>query len=95
MITLGGELSTQDEKIRLKAAEILQRYLRYLESAIRDAQSEGLVAEGNSREVASRVFSLFQGAMLQAKVLNDLGPLRNLKSNILRVLDTRIEAARA
>lgn len=93
MITLGAELSTQDEKIRLKAAEILQRYLRYLESAIRDAQSEGLVAEGNPREVASRVFSLFQGAMLQAKVLNDPGPLRDLKSNILRVLDARMEAA--
>ncbi len=93
MITLGAELSTQDENIRLKAAEILQRYLRYLESAIRDAESEGLITGSNAREVAERVLSLFQGAMLQAKILNDLGPLRNLKSGFLRLIDARMEAA--
>ncbi len=93
MITLGAELSTQEENIRLKAAEILRRYIRYLESAIRDAQSEGLIPEGNPREAAERGFSLFQGALLQAKILNSLDPLRDLKANIFRLLDARAEAA--
>lgn len=91
MITLGAELSTQEENIRLKAAEILNRYIRYLESAIRDAQNEGLVAGGDSRATAARVFSLLQGALLQAKILNDLAPLRDLKANVLRLLDARAE----
>ena len=93
MITLGAELSTQEENIRLKAAEILRRYQRYLESAIRDAQDEGLIPEGNPREAAERVFSLFQGALLQAKILNDLAPLRNLRASVLRLLDVRAEAS--
>jgi len=93
MITLGAELSTQEESIRAKAAEIVRRYVRYLESAIRDAQEEGLVAPGNAREAAERVFSLFHGSLLQAKILNELTPLRDLSTNILRILDARSEAA--
>lgn len=93
MITLGAELSTQEEAIRAKAAEIVRRYVRYLESAIRDAQEEGVVAPGNAREAAERVFSLFQGSLLQAKILNDLTPLRDLNANILRLLEARAEIA--
>lgn len=93
MITLGAELSTLEEAIRAKAAEIVRRYVRYIESAIRDAQDEGLVAQGNARESAERVFSLFQGSLLQAKILNDLTPLQDLSASVLRLLDARVEAA--
>lgn len=93
MITLGAELSTQEEAIRVKAAEIVRRYIRYLESAIRDAQDEGLIAPGNAREAAERVFSLFQGSLLQAKILNDLTPLQDLSVSVLRLLDARAEVA--
>lgn len=92
MITLGAELSTQDEKIRIKAAEILNRYMRYLESAIHDAQGDGLIGEGDSRKAAERVFSLFQGTMLQAKIRNDLAPLYELKANVFHLLDVQSEA---
>lgn len=95
MITLGAELSTQEENIRLKAAEVLRRYIRYLESAIRDAQSEGLLPSGDPRAAAERVFSLFQGALLQAKILNSLDPLRTLKTDVLRLLDIQTEAVPA
>jgi TetR/AcrR family transcriptional repressor of nem operon len=92
MITLGAELSTQEESIRVKAAEIVRRYIRYMESAIRDAQDEGLVPAGNPREAAERVFSLFQGSLLQAKILNDLTPLEGLSASMLRLLEARTEA---
>jgi len=95
MITLGAELSTQDEKIRVKSAEILRRYVRYLESAIRDAQTEGLIHEDDPHAAAMRVFSLFQGTLLQAKILNDLAPLRDLKANVLALLGARTEAVPA
>lgn len=95
MITLGAELSTQEEAIRLKAAEIVGRYVRYLESAVRDAQEEGLIAVGPSREAAERVFSLFHGSLLQAKILNDLTPLRHLGAGMLRLLDARADVLEA
>src|SRR5271154_5764205 len=40
--SIGSELSTQDEKIRLKCHEMAQRVCAYLETAARDAQHEGL-----------------------------------------------------
>jgi TetR/AcrR family transcriptional regulator, transcriptional repressor for nem operon len=86
MITLGAELSTQDEKIRQKTEEIVNRYIRYFESAVRDAISEGLVESDDPRAVAEDLFSYFQGVMLQAKVRNDAAPLKNLKEGMLRLL---------
>jgi TetR/AcrR family transcriptional repressor of nem operon len=93
MMTLGAELSTQEEAIRAKAAEIVGRYVRYFESAIRDAQAEGIVASGDAREAAERVFSLFQGALLQAKILNELTPLEDLHKSLHRLLEVREETA--
>ena len=95
MITLGAELSTQEETIRSKAAEILGRYLRYLESALRDAQEEGTAADTPPRELAEQVFSLYQGTLLQAKIRNDLAPLRTLNATALRLIGAREEAAAA
>ena len=46
------ELSTQDEKIRQKSQEIFERGCKYIETAVHDAQKEGLVEleiDGRSR----------------------------------------------
>ena len=86
MITLGAELSTQDEKIRVKALEIMQRYIRYFEAAVRDAVSEGLVETDNPRGVAQEIFAYTQGMMLQAKVSNTLASLEGMLGGIRRLL---------
>jgi TetR/AcrR family transcriptional repressor of nem operon len=86
MMTLGAELSTQDEAIRAKAAEILGRYVRYLESALRDAQADGVVSDGDPRELAEQIFALCQGALLHARVTNDLAPLRRLSGSVRRMV---------
>ena len=95
MMTLGAELSTQDEKIRSKTAEIVLRYVRYLESAIRDAASEGLLEADNPREAALALFAHFQGTLLQAKIQNDAAPLLGLKSQFHRLLRVSSELAPA
>src|SRR3977135_3097207 len=41
LLTVGSEVSTQDEMLREKVQEILDRKVRYFESAIRDAHSQG------------------------------------------------------
>ncbi len=85
-ITLAAELSTQDEKIRLKAVEIMDRYVKYLDSAISAAAAEGLVETGDSRALALQLYSYFQGLLIQAKVRNDVAPLLTAKAGMLRLL---------
>ncbi|MGH8046252.1 MAG: TetR/AcrR family transcriptional regulator [Chthoniobacterales bacterium] len=85
-LTLGAELSTQDENIRLKTVEIMDRYVRYLESAIADAIREGVVESGDPRTLALGLFAYFQGLLLQAKVRNDLTPLHIVQSGMLSLL---------
>jgi len=90
-MTLGSELSTQDEKIRMKAVEIMHRYVRYLESALRDAAAEGLIETDNPRTLAEELFCYNQGVLLQAKMRNDLAPLLGMKAGMYRLLQVRAE----
>src|SRR5438876_511448 len=83
---LGSEQSTQDEKIRRKAIEIFARMGKYLETALRDAAREGLIPDGDQASKARELFSLIEGALLQAKVQNNLEPVAALKSTIFRYL---------
>jgi TetR/AcrR family transcriptional repressor of nem operon len=92
MITLSAELSTQDENIRLKAVEIMDRYVRYLESAISDAARERLVEAENPRVLALQLFSYFQGLLIQAKVRNDVSPLLEAKTGMFRLLGCETKA---
>ena len=94
-ITLGAELSTQDEKIRQKTVEIISRYVKYLESAVRDAAAEGLVACDDPSTTAEELFAYFQGMMLQAKIRNSTLPLANLGEGMLRLLQAHVEPATA
>ena len=88
-MTLGTELSTQDEKVRLKAVEIMNRYVRYLESALRDAAAEGLIRTDSPHRLAEELFCYWQGVLVQAKMRNDLEPLRGMKTGMFRLIQVR------
>ena len=83
---LGSELSTQDESIRLKAVERFDRLARYFESALRDAQAEGLIEATDPKATADAMYSIVLGMQLQAKVRNDLEILKGMESNLLRLI---------
>ena len=91
--SLGTELATQDEKIRVKAQELMDRYIRYIESALRDAQRQGLVAIADSPVAARRVYSAIIGMLIQAKVRNDLGVLLDLTPAIRDMIGVRPPSA--
>jgi len=76
--SVGSETSTQDEAINAKAQELLQRQVRYFESAIRDAQAEGALPPGNASVKAKCLFALFEGSLAQARIQNDLEILQSL-----------------
>lgn len=76
--SVGSETSTLDEAINAKAQELLRLQTRYFESALRDAQAEGVLPPSNASIKAKCLFALFEGSLAQARIQNDLELLRNL-----------------
>ncbi|HEY5751931.1 MAG TPA: TetR/AcrR family transcriptional regulator [Chthoniobacterales bacterium] len=91
-ITLGSELSTLNESIRLKAVEIMDRYLKYFESAVRDAAVDGLIETGDPRVTAKAIFAYSQGVLLEAKIRNDLTQLETMQDGMFRLLNLKPKA---
>ncbi|MGH7975891.1 MAG: TetR/AcrR family transcriptional regulator [Limisphaerales bacterium] len=91
--SLGTELATQDEKIRAKSQELVDRNLRYVESALRDAKREGLVSIDDPRAGAKRIYSTALGMLLYAKIHNDLNVLQELEPTIMDMIGAKELAA--
>ena len=84
--SLGTELATQDEKIRAKSQEIMDRTIRYLESALRDAGREGSVSLADPISGAKRVYTATLGMLLYSKVHNDLSLLQELEPTVMNMV---------
>lgn len=91
--SLGTELATQDEKIRAKSEELVDRNIRYVESALRDAQREGVVSVEDCGAVAKRVYLTVLGMLLYAKIHNDLSVLNDLERTIIAMVGVEKLAA--
>jgi TetR/AcrR family transcriptional repressor of nem operon len=87
--SLGAELATQDEKIRVKTQELVDRNIRYIESALTDAKFQGLVDVGNPLGAARRVHSTVLGLLLHAKIHNDLEVLEDLETTVMEMIGAR------
>jgi TetR/AcrR family transcriptional repressor of nem operon len=87
--SLGAELATQDEQIRIKTQELIGRNIRYIESALTDAKLQGLVAVGNLRDAARRVHSVVLGLLLHAKIHNDVQVLDDLEPTVMAMIGAR------
>jgi TetR/AcrR family transcriptional regulator, transcriptional repressor for nem operon len=83
--SIGSELSTQDEQIRRKAHELSERTMKYLASALRDADAEGSLHVKDPKELARQIFCYANGLMAQAKVENNPNVLESLKDGIFRL----------
>ncbi len=84
--SVGSELSTQDEKIRLKAEQMSQRMLKYLESLIRDLASAGLIEVKDTTELAQEIGSYITGVLMQAKIDNSVKHVERLQHGVMRLL---------
>ncbi|HVU07518.1 MAG TPA: TetR/AcrR family transcriptional regulator [Verrucomicrobiae bacterium] len=87
--SLGTELATQDERIRLKSQELVDRNIRYIESALLEAKRQGLIAIADPQAGARRVYSTVLGMLLQAKIRNDLGVLDELEPTVMGMIGAR------
>jgi TetR/AcrR family transcriptional regulator, transcriptional repressor for nem operon len=84
--SLGAEISTFDEALRVKLQEILAQYVRYFESAIRDCHAEGIIHAPDARAKANIVFAYSEGLLTHARIWNDLGVLAELESGVCLIL---------
>jgi len=84
--SLGAEISTFDEALRVQLQAILAQYLRYFESAIRDAHAEGSIHAPDAAAKARIVFAFSEGLLTHARIWNDLGQLAELESGVCAIL---------
>jgi TetR/AcrR family transcriptional repressor of nem operon len=89
LCSLGSEICNQDEQIRDKIREICTRNMKYWESAIHDAQTEGLISAGDPAEKARCVFAYLEGLITQARIYNDAELLSNLGDRVLAHLHAK------
>jgi TetR/AcrR family transcriptional regulator, transcriptional repressor for nem operon len=89
--SLGCELSTQDENIRLKVEDVNSRMKKYFEPTIRDLMNSGRIPQGDPHEVVQEMYSYMVGVLLQAKIENNPKLVENLKRGVLHLLNVRTE----
>jgi TetR/AcrR family transcriptional regulator, transcriptional repressor for nem operon len=87
--SVGSEISTQEVDVSAKVREIVSRKRRYFESAIRDAVAEGVIEPCDPVEKALALGCLMEGAVSQARIMNDPEPLRNLPAMGLDLLHVK------
>ena len=84
--SVGSEISTQEIDVSAKIREIMSRKRRYYESAIRDAIAEGMIEPGDPVQKALALACLIEGAVSQARIMNDPEPLRTLPTTAFDML---------
>jgi TetR/AcrR family transcriptional repressor of nem operon len=87
--SLGCELSTQDENIRLKAEQMGVRLVKSTESVVRDLAADGLIEVRDTAELAEEVYSFIAGVLLQAKIENNVKHVERMEHGILRLLGVK------
>lgn len=80
--TIGSEICKQDEAIRAIICEILGAKIKYWESAISDAQREGILGAGDVVEKARCASAYFEGLLAQARLHNDAEMLASLADRV-------------
>jgi TetR/AcrR family transcriptional regulator, transcriptional repressor for nem operon len=92
-MSVGSEVSTQDQVVRGAIDRIMDRKLQFFVSAVRDAASEGLIETTDPVAKAQALFSSYQGTIAQARIQNDIDLIRDFKHVAQEVLGVKRAAA--
>ena len=90
--SLGSEVCTQESKLEKTIQHIMDYKLKYLESAIRDAEVAGLIQAPDVTAKARMIMAYYEGLMTQARIQNDLEMLRETIKGIFAILGVKEEA---
>jgi TetR/AcrR family transcriptional regulator, transcriptional repressor for nem operon len=89
LLSVGSEVSTQDQVVRDTVDRILDRKINYFISAIRDAHAQGLISAPNPEAKAKALFACYHGTLAQARIQNDVELLRDFKRIAMDVLGVK------
>jgi TetR/AcrR family transcriptional regulator, transcriptional repressor for nem operon len=88
--SIGAEMGTQSERLRLKSEELVERSRIHIERALRDGARDGSLRVTDAGAQARALGTFVLGAMLQAKLQNDPEVLRDLKHQVLALLGASV-----
>ena len=88
--SVGGELATQDKKVRLETQALIGRFVEYLAGAIADAIKDGSASAGDPEAKAMLVHAFVIGLLLRAKIYNDLKILKHLETGLFALIGAEI-----
>ena len=88
-MSVGSEVSTQDQIVREAIDRIMDQKLQFFVSAVRDAASEGLIETADPVAKAQALFSSYQGTIAQARIQNDIDLIRDFKHVAREVLGVK------
>jgi len=95
-VSVGSEVSTQDQIVREAIDRIMDRKLQFFVSTVRDAAAQGLIVTRDPEAKAKALFACYQGTVAQARIQNDVDLLRQFKQVARDVLGvTRAETVSA
>ncbi len=84
-----------DGGLREAIQTLVRGKICYLESALRDAMSDGSIPEGNAAAIAKTLYLYLEGAMAHARIQNDPSLLDDLETNGLRLIGYQLAVASA
>jgi TetR/AcrR family transcriptional repressor of nem operon len=90
--SVGSEVGGQELDVGTKVRELIVRKRRYYESAIRDAMSQGQIESGDPAQKAQMLGFLIEGAVGQARIMNNPELLRSLPAAGLEMLRVKAPA---
>jgi TetR/AcrR family transcriptional repressor of nem operon len=88
-MSVGSEVSTQDQIVREAIDRIMDRKLQFFVSTVRDAAAQGLIVARDPEAKAKALFACYQGTVAQARIQNDLDLLRQFKQTARDVLGVK------
>src|SRR4030081_2613405 len=89
LLSIGSEVSTQDQVVRDTVDRILDRKINYFISAIRDAHAQGLIVAPDAEAKAKTLFACYTGTLAQARIQNDVGLICGFKQVAREVLGAK------
>ena len=96
LFALGAEVCTQEAALSKKVEEILNYNRKYIESAIRDAHTAGVIKAPDPAAKAGMLQAYCEGLLTQARIQNDVEVLRDAVRGwfaILGVKESEVVAA--
>ena len=88
-VSLGCEVCTQEDALQKRIQVIMDYKCKYIEAAIRDANSAGLTHVADPATMAGMVMAYIQGLMTQARIKNDLESVRDMAPGIFSLIGVK------